>query len=290
MVKLFLSTPCYGGLCLEAYVSSIIGLQMEMIKEGIQLYLDTTENESLVHRARNVSVGRFMQKSDADYFMFIDADVHFDPTAVVRLIKSDHDVAVACYPKKFIDWEAATKAVKDGDERNMAMLSASLVVNFGARQIQIENGFIPILDGPTGFMLIKREVLEKMTEQYPELNCKNDHQHRDFDDYCALFDCMIDPKSKRYLSEDYAFCRRWQQMGGKIYADIRTTLGHVGNLPFSGCLEDRLKAKNLPKTNEADTGSSNPEQVGVSQDPPHDPEIECEVPTESAPSERSVHE
>ena len=62
------------------------------------------------------------------------------------------------------------------------------------------------------------------------------------DDYHACFDCMIDPTTKRYLSEDYAFCRRWQQIGGKIYADLATTLGHVGNLPFSGCLKDRLKA------------------------------------------------
>jgi hypothetical protein len=53
---------------------------------------------------------------------------------------------------------------------------------------------------------------------------------------------MIDPDNRRYLSEDYAFCRRWQQIGGKIYADVQTTLGHVGNLPFTGCLEDRLKA------------------------------------------------
>jgi len=64
--KLFLSTPCYGGLCLEKYMSSIIQLQVLLIKEGIQLYLDTTENESLVHRARNVAVGRFMQKTDCD--------------------------------------------------------------------------------------------------------------------------------------------------------------------------------------------------------------------------------
>ena len=253
---------------------------MEMIKEGIQLYLDTTENESLVHRARNVSVGRFMQKSDADYFMFIDADVHFDPKAVVRLVKSGHDVAVACYPKKFINWEAAKCSVEAGDERNMAMLSASLVVNFGAHNIAIENGFIPILDGPTGFMLIKREVFEKMSEQYPELNCKNDHQNRDFDEYCALFDCMIDPVSRRYLSEDYAFCRRWQQMGGKIYADVQTTLGHVGNLPFVGCLEDRLKAKNLPKTNEAGSSDSNEKQIGVSQDTSHNPEVQHEGSTE----------
>jgi hypothetical protein len=91
-------------------------------------------------------------------------------------------------------------------------------------------------------MAIKRGAFEKLEEKFPELNCKNDHQNRDFDEYCAVFDCMIDPESRRYLSEDYAFCRRWQQCGGRIFADINTTLGHVGNLPFSGCLNDRLKA------------------------------------------------
>ena len=195
--------------------------------------------------------------------MFVDADVHFEPESVLRLIKANHDISVACYPKKFVDWNQAAKAASEGDERNMAMLSASLVVNFGASQCRIEDGFINILDGPTGFMMIKRTALEAMHERYPELNCKNDHQNRDFDDYCAVFDCMIDPVSKRcvmihvvlikceshgshvtrrYLSEDYAFCRRWQQMGGKIHADVTTTLGHVGNLPFGGNLGERLKS------------------------------------------------
>jgi len=172
--------------------------------------------------------------------MFIDADVDFEPDAVLRLIESGHDISVACYPKKCVMWDQAEEAVKTNDDRNMAMLSSSLVVNFGAQSRPVENGFIEILDGPTGFMLIKREVLEKMEKHYPDLMCKNDHQNRDFDDYCALFDCMIDPESKRYLSEDYAFCRRWQQMGGKIYADVNTTLGHVGNLPFSGSMKHRL--------------------------------------------------
>jgi len=242
MVKLFLSTPCYGGLCLEKYMKSIVNLQMLLMREGVQLMLDTTENESLVHRARNVSIGRFMQKTDADFFMFIDADVEFDAQSVLRLLRSGHEVSVAVYPKKVVMWDQAREAVENGDERNMALLSSSLVANIGATRRSVVNGFVEVLDGPTGFMMISREALTKMHEHYPELNCKNDHQNRDFDEYCALFDCMIDPESKRYLSEDYAFCRRWQQMGGKIYADCNTTLGHVGNLPFSGCLNDRLKA------------------------------------------------
>lgn len=242
-IKLFLSTPCYGGLCLEKYMIGIIKLQLLLIREGIQLMIDTTENESLVHRARNVAIGRFMQKTDAEYFMFIDADVDFDPASVVRLVRSGHDVSVGIYPKKVVMWEQAKKAVEADDKRNMAMLSSSLVANIGATHRTVENGFVEVLDGPTGFMVITRKALEKMHEHYKdELDCVNDHQNRDFDDYCAVFDCMIDPDNRRYLSEDYAFCRRWQQIGGKIYADCGTTLGHVGNLPFSGCMNDRLKA------------------------------------------------
>lgn len=241
MTKLFLSTPCYGGLCLEKYMSSLIKLQLLLAKENIQLYLDTTENESLVHRARNVSVGRFMQKTDCDYFMFIDADIHFSPESVVRLVKSGHDISVACYPKKVVEWENAANAIKNGDTRDPALLSSSLVINFGATKRVVDKGFIEVLDGPTGFMVIKRSVFKTLEEKFPELWCKNDHQNRDFDEYHACFDCMIDPESRRYLSEDYAFCRRWQQTGGKIYADVNSTLGHVGNITFSGCLNDRLK-------------------------------------------------
>lgn len=240
---LFLSTPCYGGVCLEPYFISILQLQIFLTQHGYRLMLDTTENESLVHRARNTSVGRFMQKTEAEYFMFVDADVHFDPPAVLRLLESGHDISVACYPKKFVNWDQAKDAVtsKEDEGKNMAMVSSSLVVNIGSDRRSIENGFIEILDGPTGFMMIKRDVFTRMEKHYPELKCINDHQNRDFDTYCAVFDCMIDPISRRYLSEDYAFCRRWQQMGGKIFADITTTLGHVGNLPFCGKLSDRMR-------------------------------------------------
>lgn len=240
MVSLFLSTPCYGGQVLEHYAASIIQLVELCNKNDIKLYLDTTENESLVQRARNVALGRFMQKSDCDYMMFIDADIHFDPQSVIRLIQSGHDFSVACYPKKCVMWDSAAEGVKQGDERPPHMLASSLVVNIGSEKRQVVNGFLEVLDGPTGFMLYKRSVIEKMQEAYPELLCKNDHQQRDFDEYHALFDCMIDPESRRYLSEDYAFCRRWQQIGGKIFADVQTTLGHVGNLGFNACIKDRM--------------------------------------------------
>lgn len=234
MVKIFLSTPCYGGLCLQAYAESMMNFQRLCASRGIELYLDTTENESLITRGRNISIARFLYKSNADFFIFIDADVHFQAESLLRLIESGHEVSVACYPKKVIMWDQAEHAVKTGDERSLQRLASSLVMNFKYERSQVVNGFTEVLDGPTGFMCIKRSVIEKMYEHYKDLMCVNDHQNKDLDEYCAIFDCMIDPVTRRYLSEDYAFCRRWQQIGGKIYADVTTVLGHVGNLRFMG--------------------------------------------------------
>jgi hypothetical protein len=138
-------------------------------------------------------------------------------------------------------WDQVDAAYKSGDVRDPNKIGSSLVMNFKYANTPVLNGFTEVLDGPTGFMLIKRHVFEQMEAKYPELMCQNDHQNRDLETYHACFDCMIDPVSRRYLSEDYAFCRRWQQMDGKIFADVTTTLGHVGNIRFHGVMDERLK-------------------------------------------------
>ena len=58
-----------------------------------------------------------------------------------------------------------------------------------------------------------------------------------------FFDTMIEPDTKRYLSEDYAFCRLWQKIGGKIYADIVSGMTHMGNYSFKGNVGTQFKSK-----------------------------------------------
>ena len=169
-VILFVSTPCYGGICLQAYAESMLRLQRTCAANDIQMMLDTTENESLVHRARNLAVARFYQKTEATHFLFIDADIHFDPDSVVRLIKSGHDVSVACYPKKVVMWDQVENNILSKDEtpKDPARVASSLVMNFKYGNTPIKDGFAEVLDGPTGFMLIKRDVFTKMHERYPD--------------------------------------------------------------------------------------------------------------------------
>jgi len=197
--SLWISTPCYGGQVLREFSSSILNLYKLCIQHNINVIFDSMENESLIPRGRCVAVGRFMQlpmAKDYTHFMFIDADIEFQPESVLRLLFSGHDVSVACYPKKYVNFNGAKNEIVQGGDRPPEMASADLVVNLGKQSTAVVNGFAEILDGPTGFMMIKREVFEKMEKHYPELHCKNDHSNRDFEYYPALFRLYDRPSVK----------------------------------------------------------------------------------------------
>jgi hypothetical protein len=58
----------------------------------------------------------------------------------------------------------------------------------------------------------------------------------------ALFECMIDPATGTYLSEDFAFCKRWTDLGGEIWADLDSRLDHVGPSVFHGDVASQFAA------------------------------------------------
>ena len=61
----------------------------------------------------------------------------------------------------------------------------------------------------------------------------------------ALFDPLIDPVSGEYLSEDFAFCKRWTELGGEIWMDIHSRLDHVGAFVFRGDLSTQVSNLDL---------------------------------------------
>jgi hypothetical protein len=54
----------------------------------------------------------------------------------------------------------------------------------------------------------------------------------------------LDPDSGRYLSEDYAFCRRWRDIGGKLWVDLKCKLMHLEQHNFRGDLAESLRLQN----------------------------------------------
>ena len=242
--RIFIATPCYGGQLTEAYFRSTIRLLTFCNQHQIPIAFGTIANESLVTRARNVLVAYFIQ-SEFTRLMFIDADIEFQVEDVIKLIAHNKDVAVGAYPKKGVNWQRIRESVRQQDtaydDKQIASFGSDYAINFKfinreQKQIAIENGLIRLHDGATGFMMIKREVIDKMIAAYPDLKYNNDlntppelNPH-----FYAFFDTMIDPKDKRYLSEDYTFSRRWQDIGGEIWLDPSISLNHYGSFNFQG--------------------------------------------------------
>jgi len=149
------------------------------------------------------------------HLMFVDADIGFEPEEIFKLIIADRDVVGGLYPKK--------------------ALPISYVVN-KVPGAQKEGNLVEVANLGTGFMMIKRHVLEQMIAKHPELHYVDsiglDPKYDPFK--YALFDTEIDNDSKEYLSEDYTFCKRWRAMGGKIWADLTINLNHIGYFTFRG--------------------------------------------------------
>lgn len=241
--SIYLATPCYGCQVSISYVASLIALQALCVKNCVPLQVDFIGNESLVERARNVLAERYLKYSEYTHFLFIDADIGFDPNSVFRLLDFDKDVVSAVYPKKSIDWSKVKDKLRDGDSEDVRQMGLDFNINVEGPNTEIVNGFVRVLDTATGFLLIKRHVLEKMRDAYrAELFAVNDIVGQNVDNYVAMFACMIDPDTKRFLSEDYAFCRRYQQIGGEIWADLLTPLSHTGTHMFRGDVRERFVA------------------------------------------------
>jgi hypothetical protein len=51
------------------------------------------------------------------------------------------------------------------------------------------------------------------------------------------FQALIDPESRRYLSEDYMFCQWARKAGLKIWLCPWVTLSHVGSFVYGGSLQ-----------------------------------------------------
>jgi hypothetical protein len=231
MAKLVIGTPCYNGTVTMQYMSSMLRLQPILAQEGIAFSLAMTASESLITRARNFIVSQFLDGPQYTHLLFIDADIGFDPCVVSRYLKADKDIVAGIYPIKHLDPEAI-RGLPFGR-------SIATTLNYATKLCKTElpnaDGFLKAEYATTGFMLIKRTVLEQMAAAHPELKYERSFSKggRGTNLY-ALFDTSLDREKGLYLPEDYTFCNRWRAMGGEIWVDVRSKFTHVGTFEYHG--------------------------------------------------------
>jgi hypothetical protein len=215
-VHLHIGIPCYGGMVSEPTMTSFLRFVLLAQQAGLNWSLDTMVNESLVTRARNNLMAKMMTNPQATHFMFIDADIRFQAESILQMMACDKDVIGGLYPKK--------------------ALPVNYVINLQP-QTKIQGDIFTVDTMGTGFLMFKRPVYEKLIAAHPECKYVDDvglgKQYEPM--MYSIFDCEIDERG-HYLSEDWLFCRRWQKVGGEIWAHSKVWLNHVGHYEFAGDL------------------------------------------------------
>lgn len=249
---LFIATPMYGGQCAGMFARSVADLAALCTKYGIPLQFYFLFNESLITRARNYCCDEFM-RSQCQHLMFIDSDIGFNPQDVIAMMalqaneEDKYDIIGGPYPKKCISWEkikhAVDKGVADQNPNVLEKFVGDYVFNPKGGQSHIPiNEPVEVLEIGTGFMMVTKKAMAKFAEKFPQYMYRPDHVRTEhFDgsrEIMMFFQAEVDPKTKRYLSEDYWFCQKAQEAEIKTWFCPWMQLQHVGTYIFGGSLAD----------------------------------------------------
>lgn len=239
MSKIFVSIPVLGKPCLQM-IYNLYQAILSCREHQVRVYWNS--NDSLIQRVRNCHISDFLFKyTECDYFMSLDSDIEVlncypNNNIFNKLIANDVEFAGGLY------------ALKKQEVRRCSSIGVDGITP------QFDTGLQEMRWLSSGCWCLKRSMVEKMYEKY------RDELVYDGDDNFAgkkiigLYNCiMYDLKPndfpdvklpyRKLLSEDWSFCQRWSDMGGKIYADTSIALRHIGEYSYS--LYD-LEVKKVP--------------------------------------------
>jgi hypothetical protein len=261
---IFVCTPCYGGVITASCSESMRKLTMLCLSRGVKLTFASVTTESLITRARNFFVAAFLGHPEYTHLMFIDADITFDPESVFHMLSADKQVVGGCYPIKALFLDRVREVLlKDREVPLNEVLAKTFnyaynLKTFGLTtagtklMVKVQNGLMPVDEIATGFLLIRRDVLETMKRKYPEKAYVNDMagytSAETSGNFYNFFECSIHPESRRYLSEDYSFCLMCRELGIPVFADLTADLTHTGVFNFCGSVSKSIQFMQVPQS------------------------------------------
>lgn len=189
------------------------GDQVSILDECDSCYLDDT---------RAALVAKFLH-GDGDVLVAIDHDVTWQAGALLRIVDAPVDFCAGAYPYRKTPIEFPVRYL-------------------GKDEIWADpaTGLIEVEGAPGGFCKYSRAMLEKMVAAYADLEflCARSPTGK----AVGLFESYRIGDGHK-LGDDYAFCRRWRDLGGQVWVDPEITMGHIGNAVHIGNLGEWLRSR-----------------------------------------------
>jgi len=214
MTSVLIAMPCYGGMVSDKTAKGLFNLGKDLRTAEIDHGLLTIANESLVTKARSRIANFFMNNTEYDKILFIDADVGFTSEDAIKLIQSDKDIVCGAYPMKGIP----------------------LRYNYNISSPPVaEDGLLKIENIGFGFCCLKKEVFQQVQNSYgnelkyfPALN--NSSYPPTEKEYNNSYHYFLEMrKDMCFLPEDFSFFERASSVGYKSWLDTSIRLSHVGS-------------------------------------------------------------
>jgi hypothetical protein len=218
--RVHICMPCYGGMLTESTFMSYIKWSNTCRQLGIDWTMETMTNESLISRARNTLTAKFLNNKESTHLMFVDADIGWEPWHLLVMLNRNVDVIGGLYPMKSLPVKWCVNGFEGAEEG--------------------PDGLQEVSKTGTGFMLIKREVFDKLDAHPAVKPFMNDiGLPAELNPYMkTYFDTAV--RENRYYSEDWTFCENWRDLGGKVWVDKRVLLKHTGTYVFDFQTQDQL--------------------------------------------------
>jgi len=257
--RVHICMPCYGGQLTESTFMSYIKWANVARQLGLDWTVETMTNESLISRARNTLTAKFLHTKESTHLMFVDADIGWEPWHLLVMLNHDKDVVGGLYPMKSLPVKWCVNGIPDAVQDD-------------------PSGLIEVTKTGTGFLLIKRDVFEKLNAHPAVKSFTNDiGLDPALNPYMkTYFDTAV--RENRYYSEDWTFCENWRDIGGNVWVDKRVLLKHTGTYVFDYQTQDKLyqDLHQIALANQA-----NQPQIVVQQGPTPEQLAAPEVPVEA---------
>ena len=244
-MSLFVATPVHSD-CSIHYTQGLLELQKMCLDKKVHVQFQLLKS-SLVTQGRNLCVSGFIE-SGMTHMLFVDSDILMNAESIFKMIDRDKDVISIPYPLKTFNWNKALEAIKKGDVKkpdDIQKWTNSYPMRVAdTNDIVVNEGVIEVTHSPTGCMLIKRSVFDKLIKAYPDKNIVQktiiNGEYLNRPHLWNFFDTMHDPETKTYLGEDFSFCKLWKDVGGKCHAFIDDPIMHIGEHQYKGRFADEL--------------------------------------------------
>jgi hypothetical protein len=237
MRKLFIATPTAANTVYVCFLEALLETQKFLKANDIDVEFKTLKCSDLP-LARDTLIKMFLD-SDCTDFIFIDSDMGWEPQSILKMLLCDEPVLCGVYPAKTKHRKFLIRLTPEG----YAKKKGSLVEVDGAA---------------TGFLYFTREALQKLYNSYPETEYKEQTDKGRL--LRGLSDRFIDGEGYRW-GEDYSLCRRWQNIGGQIYAMPDITLMHTGDYSWVDNFQGFIDKEKPFKYNVEDIKSLDSDEV-----------------------------